>query len=164
MSEQPDDQVWFVSRNGCKPQGPYPMASLKRFVATGQLVRTDNLARNGDVRWTTAGEMPELFEPELRLPDQHPNSGLGGGRMAWTLGTKRLHRPLILVTVVLFVVSALVFLASLGGALSPRWTPEYRNWKGLIPVAWFLCGGSILALFGALAAWAFRKQPSDPQD
>jgi hypothetical protein len=63
MPEDQEAQHWFILLNG-KRYGPYSLPALVKGVEKGVISESAGVWRPGWEQWRTAGDVPELFEPE----------------------------------------------------------------------------------------------------
>src|SRR5437868_5552287 len=61
---------WFIVRDD-KKYGPYSLAQMKQFAASGKLLPIDMVSQGGTDPWVTASQV-EAFFPQSELPPLPP--------------------------------------------------------------------------------------------
>jgi GYF domain 2 len=68
----PQAAAWMASRDGGQPFGPYTIAQLAAYVASGQVLPTDNLWHQGAPGWVPAGQLAALAPGGAAAPAMQP--------------------------------------------------------------------------------------------
>ncbi len=86
-----EDQ-WVMTRNGRDEYGPYTMAELREYAATGRLLPADHVCRRGSTQWVPANSLGQLaFAPPLPSAIHETNRILIGV-LAIVLGSLGVHK------------------------------------------------------------------------
>ncbi len=83
---------WFMTRNGREQFGPYTLADLREYAASGRLLPSDHCCREGGTQWFPASSLTELnFAPPIPSPLGDTNRILIGV-LAIVLGSLGVHK------------------------------------------------------------------------
>jgi hypothetical protein len=90
--DRPMASKWYFTRNGRDRLGPFTSKQLRQLAATGQLVPTDMVLKEGNSRWVEAGSIPKLF-PRPAEPVEEGHAGFGWKEVEGETDQPPPHQP-----------------------------------------------------------------------